>query len=540
MVVNSGAEHDQNLRERASWIDLALFVLAAVFMLWGIGSYGLYEPHEAQYGGGATEMVQRGDWVTPYLNGEREVNKPPLFYWLIATSYWALARFGLRVEFVLRLPSALIALTGMALAWQWAREIWNLRAGRFAALMLAVVSGWYIFAHQLMIDELVSVLILASLYFLWKGICKPAAKWPVILFYICVGLAVLAKALIGLFFPLAIAGLFVLIRRDWALMRRSRPLLGLVIMACVIGPWAYLYEKHNPGALNYIIVNEHFKRALDTREPHDYGRVQVTVAAFLMFTAIWTSPWCLFLPQVATFSIANAFKRNGERTTVNDAILLLVLGAVLPILFFLPFPSRLIYYALPCVPPTIILCSGFWSAPDSWRGWKLNLAAGSVALLGLAAAAMTFFLPKILSEVPELQQTPALQRVIPIEAVVVGTVLLVCGLLIFLKKSRAALAGLVLLMSGLELFNVHEFATFDSITSSKKMVKELAPKVGDDCVWISEGSDEVGAAGGTAFYLRQYTNDKAAQVLIMDEDPSRPPPKYPGPPLHFFNRPQAA
>ena len=50
---------------RASWLDLIGLLLVAILLLWGIGSYGLYEPHEAQYGGGASEMVQRGDWSPP-------------------------------------------------------------------------------------------------------------------------------------------------------------------------------------------------------------------------------------------------------------------------------------------------------------------------------------------------------------------------------------------------------------------------------------------------------------------------------------------
>src|SRR6185436_9357996 len=122
------------------------------------------------------------------------------------------------------------------------------------------------------------------------------------LFYACIGLAMLAKALLGLFFPLAIAGLFVLIRRDWDLLRRSRPLMGIAIIACVVGPWAYLAESHNPSYLKYLIVNEHFKRAVDVREPHDYGGVQVGAAVFVMYTLIWCAPWSFLLPQTAAFS----------------------------------------------------------------------------------------------------------------------------------------------------------------------------------------------------------------------------------------------
>jgi 4-amino-4-deoxy-L-arabinose transferase-like glycosyltransferase len=535
MVLNA-APSGRSVWERAGWIDVGLLLLSALFMMWRIGSYGLYEPHEAQYGGGGSAMVQRGDWVTPHINGEREVNKPPLFYWLIATSFLLLSHIGFSPEFVARLPLALIALSGIVLAWQWARELWGIRAGRCAALMLAVSTGWYIFAHQLLIDELLSVLILASLYLMWKGLRAPASKWPLVLFYVCIGLAVLAKALVGLFFPLAIAGLFVLIRRDWSLLRRSRPLLGICVIACVVGPWAYLFETHNPGALRYLIINEHFKRAVDAREPHDYGGVQVGAAMFVVYALVWCTPWSFLLPQTASFSLANAPKNKSaaEPQPLRDAVLLLTLGAALPALFFLLFPSRLIYYSIPSVPSFAILCAGFWNSPELWNGWKRRLAAGTIGLMGLATLGSAAFLPRMLADIPDLENTPALLRAIPIEALIAGAVLVLCGLLIHWRKERTALIGLVLLMAALEVFNVREFANFDWIASSKRMVEALAPAVGSDCIWISEGSDEVGSSAGTAFYLRQNTPNKTAFVLIMGQDPKRPPPIYPGPPLKFF------
>lgn len=535
-MVSSIGSSELDRNAKASWFDLGLFLLIAIFTVWGIGSYGLYEPHEAQYGGGAREMVQRGDWVTPYINGDRELNKPPLFYWLIATSFFLFSKLGLAPEFIARLPLALISLGGTVVAWQWAREIWGLRAGRFAAVMLAVMSGWYVFAHQLMIDELLSVLVLLSLYFLWKAIHGSGLLLPWILFYATVGLAVLAKGLLGIIFPVAVLGLFVLIRRDWGLIWRACPVMGVLIIAAVVGPWAYLFESHNPGAIRYIVINEHFKRVFDRREPHDYGDVQVSAATFLMFAWIWCSPWSFTLPQVAAFAYRGAFKAPTvpAHSSVNDAVLLLGLGAALPALFFVPIPSRLLYYSLPAVPSFAVLCAGFWNGPEFWDGWKRKLAAGVVALAGLASIAATYFLPRLLAGIPDLEITPGLLKAIPIETLAIGAVLLTCGLLLHFRKERIALGILVAMMAALEIFNVSEFANFDPITSSKKMVAALAPVVGDDCVWISEGSDEVGASAGTAFYLRQYTSNKDAIVLIMNVDPKRPAPIYPGRELIFF------
>jgi 4-amino-4-deoxy-L-arabinose transferase-like glycosyltransferase len=75
--------------------------------LWG---YSLFDVDEPRYAQCAREMMQRGDWITPYFNGEVRFDKPPLFYWLLALSY---SIFGVS-EWSARLVSASAA-TAMVL-----------------------------------------------------------------------------------------------------------------------------------------------------------------------------------------------------------------------------------------------------------------------------------------------------------------------------------------------------------------------------------------------------------------------------------------
>ena len=520
------------------WLDAVIFLLVAVWILYGLGSYGLYEPHEAQYAGAASEMLLRGDWVTSYLNGAPELNKPPLFYWLIAVSFKVLGHSGMPPEFVARLPLALIALGGVLLAWQWARELWGPRAGRCAALMLAVAPGWYIFSHQLLIDELLSVLILAALYLLWKAICARDSLWRWALFYGVVGLAVLAKGLPGLFFPLLALGLFVIVRRDWGLIRRSQPLLGIVLVAGVVGPWAYLFEAHNPGALRYMIVNEHLRRIFDERIPKDYGGVQVSAIKFVLFTVLWCAPWSFLLPQIASFSLKGArtdASGSGPRSA-KDAVLLLGIGAVAPVAFFALIPARLIYYGLPAVPPLAVLCAGSVSAAGYWSERSRRVAAGFAVMFGLALACVRHFLPEWLASLPDLAATPMLLKNISSEGLLLATGFVLCGLLLFCRRGTLAFTAIVVLMGATELHSVGQFNALDSFFSSKRLVEWLAPAAGDDCVWVSEGSSEVGASAGLSFYLRQGSPNSPGYVLIMSDDERRPPPSYPGaPPKYLIN-----
>ncbi len=65
---------------------LALGLLALLLFFGGLGSYPLLEPDEGRYAEIPREMLARGDFVTPRLNGVLYFEKPPLYYWLNAAA----------------------------------------------------------------------------------------------------------------------------------------------------------------------------------------------------------------------------------------------------------------------------------------------------------------------------------------------------------------------------------------------------------------------------------------------------------------------
>ena len=512
-----------------SLADVLLLGAILCVMSYGIGSYGLYEPHEGHFAGVGREMVTRGDWITPHLNGAPYLNKPPLFYWLIAASYKIT---GSQDEWSARIPLALIGWGGVLLAWYWARKLWGPSAGRYAAVMLAVSSGWYLFCHQLLIDALLSVINLASLYYMSKAIVARTRTAPWVVFYAVVGLSVLAKGLIGICFPAAALLLFIAWRRDWALIRESRPLMGFAIILLIAGPWVALLEYQNPGALRYMIINEHVKRAFDTRWPRDYSVVQVSMIKFVGISLVWLAPWSLLVPQ-AYQACRNTFGRNahpGVPETERVAMTVLAIGALLPVVAFLPMPSRLIYYSLPALPPFAMLAARWWStSSEPGAARDRLLAVASFLVVGAATFGSGFFLGEWLKNIPDLASRPAVLAMIPTLAFLLGGALLLGGTLLGFRRPAFAMLAIGLLLGAADITNVNGFGLYDPVLSSKRLVNNLQPKIGKDFIWISEGSKEVGASAGLAFYLGHDDAGQARSVYIMADDDRRPPPDFPGP-----------
>src|SRR5579883_2370108 len=69
-----------------TWSLLLLLALPAVLLYARLG-FPLFEPDESRYAELPREMMARGDYVVPHLEGEPYFDKPPLFYWLVAAAY---------------------------------------------------------------------------------------------------------------------------------------------------------------------------------------------------------------------------------------------------------------------------------------------------------------------------------------------------------------------------------------------------------------------------------------------------------------------
>lgn len=502
-------------QKNLTWTDAAALASALIILILGLGQYGLYEPHEGHFAGVAREMVLRGDWVTPTLNGAPYLNKPPLLYWLGAAS---IHLFGF-TEFAARLPLTLFGWLGIVVAWKWARDLWGSIAGQVVALMLSVTFGWFIFTHQLLIDSLLASLLLAMLYCLWRFSWESQSWRYCLALYGLLGLCLLAKGPLALVFFISGCGAIALARRSLKIFRQLKPVTGGGIVLAVILPWFIAVERANPGFLQYLLINEHLKRLVDTRWPPDYEVSTISPWGYLLVTALWGLPWIFLLPQTIQFTWQEWYKGQSLTASVrsrrhSEGILLLVIAIAIPVLLFLPISSRLVYYSVPAIAPYIILCGGWWCrCQTSYHNPGRRAAGISFGLLGLGLCGSAFWLPSMmLKRLPELANTPGINTVIVSLLLALGLGLLIGGVLLLKKQSTLALISLLIGLATAWAMMAHGFVAIQDFRSSKTLIETANTRLGQETLWTFEGSRELGAAGAMSYYLDRSGQHQLSEI----------------------------
>ncbi len=332
----------------------------------GLFSPGLLDDVDSVYTECAREMLARHDYITPYVDGIRFFDKPPLMYWLMAGS---MRVFGVH-DWAARIPLALLTLGLFAAVYALGARLWGRTAGLLSALVTATCLGPYLFTRFAIPDVLLALwmTLAAHLYLRALRLLDEPVVDRASLHLTCSGFAavlalnLLTKGLIGLVFPLGLVLLHLAFTRRLRSLRHLPLLSSTLVFLALAAPWHVLVALRNPaipgtparGWFWFYVVNEHFLRFIGKRFPHDYG--QVPIPLFLGLAALWLAPWAAFLPG----AVAAIFRKA---LPGRDGTLLLLLWVGLVLGFFC-LGSRQEYYSVPAIPALALLIGGFLAQPE--------------------------------------------------------------------------------------------------------------------------------------------------------------------------------
>jgi 4-amino-4-deoxy-L-arabinose transferase-like glycosyltransferase len=359
---------------------LLLLTIAAGIYIGNAAYPGLLDDADSSHATVSQSILERGDWVILYMNGIRYLMKAPLHYWAVAISY---RLFG-SSAFSTRLPVALSMIGLATLVYAFARRYFGERAGLYSGLVACTSAGFFLFT-RIMIPEAIYALEFTAIFYLflrgWTGTPDPRrAYWSVA---VLTALAMLTRGLIGVIFPAAIIGLFIVLTRGWNRWRELRPFSSSLIFLAIAAPWHILASLRANTFFWSYFINEHFKRAVGARYPPDYEAVPLWL--WLSAHLIWFFPWSVFV-----LGLLKGFPKPRTWRTLRpegQARLLLIIWMGFILFFFsMTFGSRMEYYSFGAWPAiAILLGSGLAQAEDAEKRWVPRMQ-GVLAVLGAAIA----------------------------------------------------------------------------------------------------------------------------------------------------------
>ncbi len=372
---------------RSRWLFLCLIVFSAGLYIGTAASPALNDDDvDAAHAMVSQEMLQRHDFVVPYMDGLRYLIRPPMHFWMVAASYKLLGES----EFATRLPVSLAMIGMVLLTFEFGSRFFSRRAGLYGALAVATSLGMFIFT-RIMLPEAIYALAFEGVFYLflraWTGsLDSRLGYWGAAA--LC-AIAVLTRALIGLIFPVIAIMAFITMTNGWSRWRELRLFSSSAIFLAIAAPWHILAGLRSPGFFWAYFINEHINRALGTRLPHDYGAVPL----WLWWSAhlIWLFPWSFFFP-LALRELPHSRRALREPMSASQQarLLLFVWAGVILLFFTLESGSRMEYYSFGAWPAiSLLLGLGIAHAEETDYAWlkpiQRILAGLAVLLAGVAA-----------------------------------------------------------------------------------------------------------------------------------------------------------
>jgi 4-amino-4-deoxy-L-arabinose transferase-like glycosyltransferase len=337
MFAGSATENSETWSPARRTVMSAVLLAVASLLLFINLNYALIEPDESRYAQIALEMHESGDWLVPRLGGEPYLDKPPLLYWLMATSY---SCFGVS-ETSARLPCAIAGLATVLAVYWIGRGLVGERAAWYGALLLLACGGFIAAGRFIMMDGLLTLLTTVCYLAAVRAMfVKDAWRWWLISGIAC-GLGVLTKGPVApvLCLPPVIA--LAWLGKDFRLLGVRNLAAFFLPMAAIASPWFFAISAEQSEFVGYFFWKHNVMRyidAFDHEQPWWF---------YLPMLALGIMPSTLLLPGLAAY-LGNQQTRIRELRT--PALGALLLAAVWIVGFFSLSSCKLVTYILPAFP----------------------------------------------------------------------------------------------------------------------------------------------------------------------------------------------
>lgn len=326
----------------------------------------------------AHEMAVKNEWVTPFIFGQPQFEKPVLTFWLIAIAFKAWGQ----TAFAARFFPALFATCGVLAVYLLGLMGFKDERKAFLSALLLATSAFFVgMGKTVFTDMIFTVFILYALVFFMLGFLNRHKKaLGFIGFYVCCALAVLTKGPLGWLIPQLVVVLFLLYQRQMYFLRNGWVVAGVLLFLGLTLPWyGYMIGHYHQAFIHEFFYNDHWRRLLEAEHK---GNDRWFFYPTTMLAGFF--PWSLFLAA----ALVDLFKRLRRHVLVMDYLCLSWILAVFVV--FQMAHSKLASYILPLFPALALITGNFLGdclSDIHQRKRVQNLLCVSFIVLGLLGIA---------------------------------------------------------------------------------------------------------------------------------------------------------
>lgn len=286
-------------------LGMSLALLLAGLFFFQLGARDLVSSHEARAAQNAQRMLDSGEWGLPTLfDGQRDLQKPPGFYWLAAVA--GKLTGGHVSPFAARLPSAVASVLAVLLVCQLLRREGFAVGALVAAVALATANHFVAIGRTARIDVPLTLAVSVALVSFYRGcVVLPQGRSWFLLSAVAAGFAVLLKGPVGLALIGCVAVAFLAVER--IRLPLSAAALGTAVTVLVTAPWFVWANDATGGEFVRVFFWHHnvarFTGEADSLASHPWWYYGPRFAlAFL--------PWSLLVPLVVWAVRAGVWKED--------------------------------------------------------------------------------------------------------------------------------------------------------------------------------------------------------------------------------------
>ncbi|MEJ2745246.1 MAG: phospholipid carrier-dependent glycosyltransferase, partial [bacterium] len=364
---------------RNVFLFLSAVVVAA--MLTGVHHGYLFGPDEPREAEIARETLKDHHWDVPRLCGLPFLEKPPLYYDLVALAY---AISGSVTPTAARAVSTAFGILMSVPVFAFANRWRTPRMAWLAALILLTMPRFWRYSHVILLDIAVGTFCTwAIVCFAWSALRDPDGKPRALFAWLCAvftAAAFLTKGVPAIFSIAVVVAGFCIVERRWGALKPLFSPLPLLSFLVPVGFWILLLYRE--GSIAYL--HEHFVNNLAGRFLQKH--FELADVHFYHTDLGHREPWHFYiqrLPEILgawvialPFAAWDAFRKALNRAARRDGAIFsfLLIWAFLPVFLFSFSGIKERTYILPSYAGMAILIGSWLDGKlksrdeETWKG----------------------------------------------------------------------------------------------------------------------------------------------------------------------------